>query len=364
MARCLMAAARTVKSPTFLPYSLQCTFISSAQVSLPVTYHVDRVRESKRFFFCRVRATQTRSEVAAAVVEVLISFTRQPTTTSMNDEQVGESAPLHLSHQSQFPRPATNLGAGHRKRLSRAQRGQNTLDQPFEVLDCPSPPASSPTGTQCYRWLRARVRSRAATECTSRARREMQHDDVGMEDHQMTALAGLVFMSDHRFIGVAIRAHRVPRFSAPGYLSRYARSHSSKPMRSSRWATSGGRTHDVSPQLREYVQTIATIERDEIHLSEGTGKLSSSSLGSENAVAKRSRTIVATTAISLSHTIHLHQPWHVWVEDNWLLSEMECPWSEAGRALVTQRIWTQDRKILLATCSQEGLIKLEHEVKL
>lgn len=38
--------------------------------------------------------------------------------------------------------------------------------------------------------------------------------------------------------------------------------------------------------------------------------------------------------------------------DEWLLSEMESPWSGEGRGLVLQRIWNKSG-VLLASCVQE-----------
>lgn len=55
--------------------------------------------------------------------------------------------------------------------------------------------------------------------------------------------------------------------------------------------------------------------------------------------------------VSLDHTIYFHEPRRVRA-DEWMLSEMESPWSGDGRGVVTQRIFSKDGT-LLATCFQE-----------
>ncbi|KAK3330619.1 thioesterase-like superfamily-domain-containing protein [Apodospora peruviana] len=61
--------------------------------------------------------------------------------------------------------------------------------------------------------------------------------------------------------------------------------------------------------------------------------------------------------VSLDHTIYFHEPRKVRA-DEWMLSEMESPWAADGRGVVTQRIFSKDG-ILLATCVQEGLVRLK-----
>jgi acyl-CoA thioesterase len=55
--------------------------------------------------------------------------------------------------------------------------------------------------------------------------------------------------------------------------------------------------------------------------------------------------------VSLDHTIYFHEPWKIRA-DEWMLNEMESPWSGDGRGVVTQKIFSKDGT-LLATCMQE-----------
>ena len=55
--------------------------------------------------------------------------------------------------------------------------------------------------------------------------------------------------------------------------------------------------------------------------------------------------------VSLDHSIHFHNP-RAFKADEWMLTEIECPWAGEGRGLVLQRIWSKDG-VLIATCLQE-----------
>ncbi|GAB1311605.1 acyl-CoA thioesterase [Madurella fahalii] len=61
--------------------------------------------------------------------------------------------------------------------------------------------------------------------------------------------------------------------------------------------------------------------------------------------------------VSLDHTIYFHEPTKVRA-DEWMLNEMESPWAGDGRAVVMQKIFSKDGT-LLATCVQEGLVRLQ-----
>lgn len=58
--------------------------------------------------------------------------------------------------------------------------------------------------------------------------------------------------------------------------------------------------------------------------------------------------------VSLDHTIYFHEPWKVRA-DEWMLNEMESPWSGDGRGVVIQKIFSKDGT-LLATCMQEVML--------
>ncbi|KAJ4258343.1 acyl-CoA thioesterase [Fusarium falciforme] len=61
--------------------------------------------------------------------------------------------------------------------------------------------------------------------------------------------------------------------------------------------------------------------------------------------------------VTLDHTIFFHNQ-AVVRADEWMLTEVETPWAGQQRGLVVQRIWTSNGT-LVATCFQEGLVRLE-----
>lgn len=66
--------------------------------------------------------------------------------------------------------------------------------------------------------------------------------------------------------------------------------------------------------------------------------------------------------VSLDHSIYFHSP-RDFRADEWMLAEAETPWAGDGRGLVMQRIFSKDGK-LIASCVQEGVVRLKQESKL
>ncbi|KAJ5365539.1 Chromate transporter [Penicillium concentricum] len=61
--------------------------------------------------------------------------------------------------------------------------------------------------------------------------------------------------------------------------------------------------------------------------------------------------------VSLDHTIYFHQAKRL-KADEWLLTEVKTNWADNGRGVVLQKIWARDGT-LLASCTQEGVLRLE-----
>ena len=59
------------------------------------------------------------------------------------------------------------------------------------------------------------------------------------------------------------------------------------------------------------------------------------------------------TGASLDHVMWFHRPVRA---DDWLLYDQRVEWTGAARGLVTGRLYRPDG-LLVATCSQEGLIR-------
>lgn len=314
MARSLMAAALTAK-PGFLPYSMQCIFVSNAQLGIAITYHVDRLRDSRGSLSRRVRAEQK----GQCVLEALFSFSQDTAPSNSKGRQ--------LLHQP--PAPSLERLADKIEHLQHEQDGQNHLDQPFEFLDPPSLPANDPSSRRMYRWMR------------------VKSFDPKTSDHISAAahIAAVLFMSDHRFVGMAVRAHRIPRFTAPSYVDMMLRG----------VATSLQKHPGLPPigpddEIRDYLSTIAKFEAEEIALQHTPEEAQDPSL-------RVTREFVTDVAVSLSHTMFFHAPSEIRA-DEWVLMEMGSSWTGRGRGLVEARVWSRDG-VLLASCSQEGIVKLK-----
>jgi len=129
-------------------------------------------------------------------------------------------------------------------------------------------------------------------------------------------LAALAYMSDSYFIGTVARAHRLWRNFPP------------------RKAAKDDDRIDVMHGTRD---------PREGGNSEGTDDEQDG-----NNVKNRQK---IGMMVSLDHTIYFHNPRN-FRADEWMLEEMETPWSGDHRGLVMQRIWASDGT-LIATCIQE-----------
>ncbi|KAH6854860.1 thioesterase-like superfamily-domain-containing protein [Chaetomium sp. MPI-CAGE-AT-0009] len=133
---------------------------------------------------------------------------------------------------------------------------------------------------------------------------------------QAAQLEALAYVSDSYFIGTISRIHKLWRF----------------PFRAE--------DYDQLPEdLRAKVKTL--------HHWEGMGDDPREMVG---------RPTIGMM-VSLDHTIYFHEPTKVRADD-WMLTEMQSPWAGDGRGVVMQKIFSKDGT-LLATCVQEGLVRLQ-----
>ena len=73
IAQCLSAAQKTVPSD-FSVHSMHCYFVLAGNAEIPITYHVERVRDGKSFITRTVQARQR----ARPIFTVTLSFQRVP----------------------------------------------------------------------------------------------------------------------------------------------------------------------------------------------------------------------------------------------------------------------------------------------
>ncbi|RSL71751.1 hypothetical protein CEP53_001372 [Fusarium sp. AF-6] len=153
------------------------------------------------------------------------------------------------------------------------------------------------------------------------------NDDQGRETDHRAHLAALAYISDHYFIGTVPRVHCTHRFNnSPAVDSVIKSLEKGDPL---------GR------QILLSYQELAIEEFEESSRS-GTPTAPDHHIG---------------MMVTLDHTIIFHNQTAVRA-DEWMLAEVETPWAGQERGLVVQQIWTSNGT-LVATCFQEGLIRLE-----
>ncbi|KAE8450277.1 hypothetical protein EG329_006705 [Mollisiaceae sp. DMI_Dod_QoI] len=133
-------------------------------------------------------------------------------------------------------------------------------------------------------------------------------------------LSALAYMSDSYFIGTVSRIHDLWRFGAP--------------------ANSKTDAEDMTARER-YVQKAKEFEGFGHDLNNSRGRPEIGMM------------------VSLDHTIYFHEP-RRFRADEWMFTEMASPWSGDGRGLVQQHMFAADGT-LIATCFQEGVVRLKEE---
>lgn len=137
-------------------------------------------------------------------------------------------------------------------------------------------------------------------------------------------LSALAYMSDSYFIGTIARVHGLSRLVP-------------------------GRERKQRPSIDE--ETLRKVlEQDEAAI-EKAKKAGVGPQDIERLQKPKKRRPEVGMMVSLDHTIYFHRP-RDFRADEWILAEMESPWSNDGRGLVLQRLFTKDGK-LIATCVQE-----------
>ncbi|SPQ19098.1 ae3be18e-8153-42fc-ab5c-bcd657f27521 [Thermothielavioides terrestris] len=322
IAMCLAAAQRTVAArPDFVVHSCHCYFLLAGSAELPILFHVELVRDGRSFATRTVQARQR----GRCIFTMTVSFVREAAAGSSAgagaEAEGGDGDGDGNGNGNGNGNPGGNAAAGgkrdgdgvsHASEMPRGEAdGQPLQPPPDDYADEPEQLTQGPfQGTRIEmvngdsdkpgekktrQWVRARGRIRG-----------------GMPAH----LAALAYVSDSYFIGTITRIHKLWRFPFPA---------------------------DQFDQLPADLQAkIRTL-----HQWEGMGDDPREMVG---------RPTIGMM-VSLDHTIYFHEPRKVRA-DEWMLSEMESPWAGDGRGVVMQKIFSKDGT-LLATCVQEGLVRLQ-----
>ncbi|KAL9562804.1 hypothetical protein ACKAV7_012990 [Fusarium commune] len=319
MAQALLAGYETVKAE-FVVHSIHCHFLKAVQPQTSVVHRVELVRDTRSFATRMIRAIQEDGLVFYATA----SFARSH--TSQKNRRV-------LQHSVPFPQGEQPPSSP----LVQSAAGQTGPDQPCDCVRSTSRTNSSasPSNKRFCHWVKARGRIASSPLRSAESEHEFSYNGQSLEnvsdstadfnddDHDSNHrahAAALLYMSDNYFLATAFRAHDASRFSNP--KSDYSDS-----------STIGHRSKGTEG-------AIDALALEELEDNEGAPKD-----GGQVAMAA-----------SMDHTVYFHNL-HRLRADKWMLVEMESPWADDERGLVISRIWSHDGT-LLATCFQEGLVRL------
>ncbi|TID18045.1 2-isopropylmalate synthase [Venturia nashicola] len=306
IAQCLSAAQNTVPKD-FTVHSMHCYFVLAGNAEIPCIYHVEHVRDGRSFVTRTVQARQRGN--------VIFTTTMQFVRSNAGGKEVLE----HTSPMPYVPGPKEVADFGD-LRLPHGADGP-VMSQRIDIMNNDSP---QPATKRTRQWIRARGTI---------------SEGGGHEAH----LAALAYFSDSYFIGTISRIHKLWRIPRP--VPRETKDSPSQPS-------------------KEKERGDDTILDDDVIAALRDGDEDQKRAGMEEYILNRVRPNrklrpQVTMMVSLDHTIYFHNP-RSFRADEWIFTEMESPWAGDGRGLVIQKMWTRDG-ILIATCVQEGVVRLKQE---
>ncbi|EGP90572.1 unnamed protein product [Zymoseptoria tritici ST99CH_1A5] len=310
IAQCLAAAQKTVPAD-FNVHSMHCYFVLNGNADIPILYSVEHVREGRSFATRTVQARQRGQPIFTTT----LSFTRE-----------GSGGKQKVEHQAKMP----VLPVPQEEDPDDALRGPNspfvTLPVNIENNDSPNPHEK-----RTRQWIKSRGTI---------------SDEGGHQAH----LSALAYMSDSYFIGTVARTHKLWRYSTT-------------PKNKKDGSGNTPITNDVLHRL----QKLKTMDVEELKRKEGLdddiiNQIKSLEIKDGKIVGIKDRRPEIGMMVSLDHSIYFHSP-RDFRADQWLLAEAETPWAGDGRGFVQQRIFTKEGK-LVASCVQEGVVRLKQDSKL
>lgn len=304
IAQTLLVAQETIPSH-FLVHSMHCHFLRPVRKDVTVVYRAERIRDGKSICIREVRAYQS----GHCVFSTVVSFVHESVTRRQK----------MLEHQTPFPAEVFARGppSAPGKPVDRSLLTSTSQVEDGSHLECVRLPIKardqSPELQRMRQWVRVRENFR--------------NDDPTHKIH----LAALAYITDNYFIGTVSRAHRVTRFDNDKTVDTIV---SSSP---------------DTQTTRRKVRDLAREEELEIKSSPG---------GASGTALAQGHSKIGMM-VSLDHTIYFHNQMTVRADD-WMFVEMGTPWAGDERGLVMQKVWTKDG-VLVATCVQEGLVRLVQE---
>ncbi|KAF2766965.1 Thioesterase/thiol ester dehydrase-isomerase [Teratosphaeria nubilosa] len=300
IAQCLAAAQRTVPKG-FLAHSMHCYFVLNGNSEVPVIYHVERVREGRSFATRTVQARQRGQPIFTTTISFMRAGSGGKKTVSHAPRMPEFPPPLEEEPEDQF-RGKHSPFVSQRTKVHGEKEGWQPQDR------------------RTRQWIKAKGKI---------------SDEGGYEAHT----SALAYMSDSYFIGTVSRVHKLWRF------------------------TSGKLPQGIKPSQLKYMQSLSDEQlRDQSLDDDMIEQLRNVTIDAQGHVVPNQ---VASgrpeigMMVSLDHTIYFHNP-QSFRADDWIFTECQSPWAGDGRGLVHQRMYTRDG-VLIATCIQEGLVRLKQD---
>lgn len=318
LAQALSAAQATVPAD-FVPDTMHCHFFVGAKTDEPLYSHVERLRDGRSIATRSVRAMQGGRCVFAAM---------------LNFGKAGGRGPRMLEHQAPSPLTpgaAAQLGGAAAEDGETSAEGRPVLSPTSEVDPaCPFESVRLDTTDGGKRHEEQRLLQ------LTRAKFAAGSDEHPVDRGQH--LAALAYMTDSYFLGTLPRVHRAHRFSNPKFVQT-AMKNVPEGKRSKAEDSFGKLAEeelaDAATRPKGYGPGISLAEDIE-YLSKNVEMM-----------------------VSLDHSIFFHNQ-DVVRADGWMVMEMETPWAGGDRGIVQERIFNNDG-VLLATCIQEGLIRISQK---
>ncbi|KAK2780549.1 acyl-CoA thioesterase II [Colletotrichum kahawae] len=297
IAQCLASAQKTVPNDFFV-HSCHCYFLLAGSSEIPILFHVERVRDGRSFATRTVQARQR----GRCIFTTTVSFVKEG---AGGETQVRHAAPLPQGLRAP---PADWRG-----------EPEWSTHSPFQTYRISMVgPDGKPAKTTPVKGEKGAEEEPAPHEMKSR-NWVRARGKISVSGGHQAHLNALAYMSDSYFIGTVGRIHRLWRF----------------PFKPEEF-------EELPPELREQVERLNEFEGN-----------------TEGGVEYWKTRPHLGMMVSLDHSIYFHEPRRVRA-DEWMFTEMESPWAGDGRGVVLQKIFGGDGT-LLATCVQEGVVRLKQE---
>lgn len=311
MGQCIVAAAGTVPE-TFWLHSVHSCFVLGGNAEIPIKYEVTDVRTGKSFATREVKATQK----GQPVVVLIASFQRQvpaekPTAGAVTEWQVAMPEVLQPweipSEQDKIKQAEAIL----------ASLGETIALNKMRNAHDPSIPADEATLSSAFAALH---------------RRKLK---LQLDPFEWRGLEG-PFVGEKGPEGFSY----TPTEALSARKVRY-------------WVRAREPLLPTSSSGIPHAQLAALVYCTDYWLIGTPLRVHPATASGDN----------LALILSLDHTVYFHLGPETRVDEpgdqGWLLVEMDAPWVANDRSVVTQRIWRASDGRLVATCFQQGLIRLK-----